>query len=106
VITLQPNAIPIFYSDVPKEEADLAFANCAKHHSKKIFTTFPNYVESEIKCPKTYIMCENDQAVPPAWQEQMSSLGGYDVVKLASGHSPFLTKTDDVAAIIERIAEA
>jgi pimeloyl-ACP methyl ester carboxylesterase len=106
VVSLTTAAIQVFYSDVPKEEADTAYANCAKHQSVKTFTTFPNYVESEIQCPKTYVLCEADQAIPAAWQEQMAQTGGYEVVRITSGHSPFITKPDEVVAIIEKRAEA
>ncbi|KAG2414366.1 hypothetical protein HFD88_003557 [Aspergillus terreus] len=42
------------------------------------------YVESEIRCPKTYILCEQDQAVPPTFQEQMARLGGFDIARANS----------------------
>lgn len=68
-------------------------------------TVFPRHVESEFCCPKTYVLCEKDQAVPPAWQEQMARLGGFDVVRVDSGHSPHLSVPSDVIAVISKVAE-
>lgn len=67
-------------------------------------TDFPQYVESEIRCPKTYILCEQDQAVPPAFQEQMARLGGYSIVRVNSGHAPFLSVPKDVLSVVRKVA--
>lgn len=75
-----------------------------KKQSLKAFKTYPRHVESEYRCSKTYVLCEKDQAVPPAFQEQMARLGGFDIVRVDSGHSPQLSKPGDVLAIIKRVA--
>jgi hypothetical protein len=101
-VHLQESAKPIFFSDVSPEEADIAWDNLFKQQSRKSITTFPQYVESEIRCPKTYVVCEKDQAVPPAFQEQMAGMGGFNIVKVSSGHAPFLTVPNEIVAAILR----
>ncbi|KAF3385268.1 hypothetical protein F1880_001789 [Penicillium rolfsii] len=96
----------IFFSDVAPEEADDAWARLRKKQTTKSFDTWPLCVESEYRCHKTYVLCENDTAVPPAFQEQMAGLGGFDVVRVKSGHAPFLTIPEEVVAAVSRVAES
>lgn len=62
-------------------------------------------MESEIRCPKTYILFEQDQAVPPAFQEQMARLGVFDIARVDSGHAPFLSVPQDVLAVVRKVAQ-
>jgi hypothetical protein len=63
-------------------------------------------VEKEYRCPKTYVLCKNDAAVPPPFQEQMAELGGFEIVRVKSGHAPFLTIPDQVVTIINKVAQS
>ncbi|KAF9891241.1 hypothetical protein FE257_004805 [Aspergillus nanangensis] len=103
---LQDGAKPLFFGGLTPEEIEFEWAHLEKKQTRKSFTVFPQYVESEIQCPKTYILCEQDEAVPPAFQEQMARLGGYDIVRLDSAHAPFLTIPQEVVAIIEKVADS
>ncbi|TDD46931.1 alpha/beta hydrolase [Kribbella antibiotica] len=49
----------------------------------------------------TYVVCENDQAIPVFAQEAMAQRAG-KVERLASGHSPFLSCPEELAAIITK----
>ncbi|KAL4897236.1 Alpha/beta hydrolase fold-1 [Aspergillus ambiguus] len=100
---LQDTAKSIFFSDLSPEDADHAWAHLHKKQTTKSFDTWPQCVESEYRCPKTYILCENDTTVPPPFQEQMAGLGGFDIVRVKSGHAPFLTVPEEVVAIIIRV---
>ena len=64
---------------------------------------FPQFLESEITVPKLYLLTERDQTIPPAFQEVMVQIGKFDkVVRLESGHSPFLSVPEKVVeAIVE-----
>ena len=53
--------------------------------------------------PSTYVVCERDNAIPPAAQEHMSAHAG-TVSRLEAGHSPFLSRPHDVTAIIQETA--
>lgn len=54
--------------------------------------------------PSSYLMCEQDQALPVPAQEMMSARTNI-VERLASGHSPFLSHPGEVAAFIARAAD-
>jgi hypothetical protein len=71
--------------------------------TRKSFTDFPQHIESEIQCLKTYILCKEDQAAPPAFQEHMAGVGGYEVVRVKSGHSPFLSIPGEIVTIVEGV---
>ncbi|KAL2856743.1 Alpha/beta hydrolase fold-1 [Aspergillus pseudodeflectus] len=100
---LQPTAKPLFFSGLPQEEVDAEWERLALKQTRKSMTDFPEYIESEIQCPKTYILCEEDQAVPPAFQEHMAGVGGYKVVRVKSGHSPFLSIPGEIVRIVEDV---
>ncbi|CAI7675493.1 unnamed protein product [Penicillium pancosmium] len=104
VAHLQESAKPLFFSGLDPNEADAEWDALFKKLSVKALKTYPRYVESEFRCSKTYVLCEKDQAVPPAWQEQMALLGGFDIVRVDSGHCPQLSKPRDVLAVIKRVA--
>jgi pimeloyl-ACP methyl ester carboxylesterase len=52
--------------------------------------------------PTTYIICEQDQAVPPAAQEQWAAAAD-NVVRLPSSHQAMLSMPDRLAAVLTRI---
>ena len=56
--------------------------------------------------PSTYLICENDKAIPPAAQEAMVSQPGakFDVVRCEGDHSPFLSLPDFTAEVVRRAA--
>ncbi len=54
--------------------------------------------------PSTYVVCEDDRAIPLPVQEQMSRRSG-SVVRMAAGHSPFLSSPGELARALRRIAE-
>ncbi|KAL2809148.1 Alpha/beta hydrolase fold-1 [Aspergillus granulosus] len=100
---LQPSAKQLFFSGLSLDKIDSEWDNLALKQTRKSFTDFPQYIESEIQCAKTYILCEEDQAVPPAFQEYMASVGGYDVVRVKSGHAPFLSIPEEIVRIVEEV---
>ena len=103
---LHVGAKPLFFSDLTPKEADAEWANIETKQTRKSFTDFPQYVESEIQCPKTYILCEQDRAVPPAFQEQMTHLGEFDIVRVNSGHAPFLSVPQVVLTVVRKVAQS
>lgn len=56
----------------------------------------------ERKHPTTYIICENDQALPPPAQEQMAAAADH-VERLRSSHQPMTSMPDELAAILGRV---
>lgn len=60
--------------------------------------------------PTSYLVCTDDQAMPLRDQEAMiraarAEGGVVHVSHVKSGHSPFLSKPDEVVKWIERVAE-
>jgi len=73
--------------------------------SRKAFLLFPQFLESDINVPKTYVFTEKDQAVDPSYQEMFSKIGGYEsVIKIQSGHTPQLSMPEKVLEIITDVA--
>ncbi|KAK3353294.1 Alpha/Beta hydrolase protein [Lasiosphaeria hispida] len=90
-----------FYSDLAPDAADAVFGSLCKFQSHKSMNTFPQFIESEITVPKMYLLCERDQTLLPAFQEAMVQVGKFDkVVRLESGHSPFLSVPGKVVETI------
>lgn len=56
--------------------------------------------------PSTYIVCENDQALPVYAQERMIEQGGgaFHVERCEEGHAPFLSNPGFTADCIRRAA--
>jgi pimeloyl-ACP methyl ester carboxylesterase len=54
--------------------------------------------------PSTYVVCEDDHAIPLFAQELMCRRAG-TVVRMSAGHSPFLSHPAELAATLREIAE-
>ncbi len=55
--------------------------------------------------PSTYVVCEQDQAIPPSAQEHMAKRAT-SIRRLPSSHSPMLSRPAEVARIIAEVAES
>lgn len=94
----------IFYQDCPDE--------ISRNATASLCTTDIGYLVSPVRLsagrfgrlPKTYIACLDDQAVGIDIQRAMiDSSPGIKVEELASGHSPFLSMPDELAAVLCRL---
>jgi pimeloyl-ACP methyl ester carboxylesterase len=57
--------------------------------------------------PRAYVTCLQDRAIRPPLQRLMYTRAGCDpVIELDTDHSPWLSRTEDVAAALDRIAGA
>jgi pimeloyl-ACP methyl ester carboxylesterase len=56
----------------------------------------------ERRHPATYIVCEQDQAVPPPAQEQWAA-NADNVVRLPSSHQPMMSMPDRLAAVLAQV---
>jgi pimeloyl-ACP methyl ester carboxylesterase len=54
--------------------------------------------------PSTYVVCEDDHAIPLFAQEAMAQRAG-SVLRMPAGHSPFLSHPAELAATLRGIAE-
>ena len=55
--------------------------------------------------PSTYLICENDQAAPPNFQEMFAASAKAQVKKCSSGHSPHLSQPEVLVAKIDEVAK-
>ena len=87
----------VLYGDCPPDVAAAAAARLSRQSVAAIAT--PQTTAAWHSVPSTYVICEQDRAVPPPVQEAMSARAG-TVRRVPSSHSPFLSRPDDVAEIV------
>lgn len=100
--TIAPEmAAAVFYHDCPAQVASTATARlCPQPVLPQETPLSPKTAET---LPRHYIVCDNDRAIPPAYQVQMASaLPQAMVTHLAASHSPFLSMPQTLAM---RLAE-
>ncbi|MFC4671536.1 alpha/beta fold hydrolase [Seohaeicola nanhaiensis] len=99
-------ATGIFYNDCAPDVADRAVAQlCAQALPPQ--TTPLTVTERFASVPKSYIVCRDDHCIPPEYQDEMTADWPRDRVhEMATGHSPFLSDPQGLAALLSRIAEA
>jgi pimeloyl-ACP methyl ester carboxylesterase len=57
--------------------------------------------------PRSYVVCLQDQAIPPALQRLMLSAAGcHPVRELDTDHSPWISRTEELVAVIDELARA
>ncbi|EME42357.1 hypothetical protein DOTSEDRAFT_133644 [Dothistroma septosporum NZE10] len=92
-----------FYSNLSQDTADEAI----QHLLPKTATTSHEPVALDYhSIPSTYVICEVDVAVPPQFSELMIAHNRIpcEVLRIQSGHSPFLNMPERVANIVRRAA--
>ncbi|QUQ72299.1 alpha/beta fold hydrolase [Kutzneria sp. CA-103260] len=97
------NPIDTFYADVPADVARDAVARLRPQSAQAARDRQIGAGWRDI--PSTYIVCEQDKAVPPAVQEEMARQAD-DVRRLDASHSPFLSMPSELAALLADIASA
>lgn len=106
MIHLRDTAKPVFFSDLSPEQVEDIWPTLVKTHSHKNFSKHPKFVDKEMHVPKTYVFCQDDLALPAAYQTYFVQMGGYqDVIRVPSGHFPFLKIPERMVEIISGIAE-
>ncbi|MFJ6575506.1 alpha/beta fold hydrolase [Streptomyces sp. NPDC091368] len=93
----------ILFGDVPEAEAARAVARL-RPQSVLSFTE-PVTEAGWRTVPSAYVVCEHDQALPPARQHELARRADA-VHRLPSGHSPFLSMPRRLAALLDRIADS
>ncbi|KAJ4308310.1 hypothetical protein N0V84_012173 [Fusarium piperis] len=96
------------YNDLPMEEAQWAEKLMVTHGNKAQYTPIDCNKVAWRVIPLTYIVCENDQALPGFVQDMMIAkveAQGIAVkqYRLQASHSPFLSMPDKVAEIVMEV---
>lgn len=101
--TLSPGRpLETFYSDVALDDAARAVHRLQPSSHEIVTQRLTAAAWRDI--PSTYVICEQDQAIPVQAQEQMAQRAT-NVRRLASSHSPMLSRPAEVAQIIVDVAE-
>jgi pimeloyl-ACP methyl ester carboxylesterase len=87
----------VFYADVDPATARGAIARLG-HHSLSAFGQ-PLTRAAWRTIPSTYILCEQDVAIPVAAQEAMAERAGR-VLRMPTSHSPFLSRPAQLAGVL------
>ena len=87
----------VLYGDCPPEVAADAAARLSPQSVAAIAT--PQTHAAWQSLPSTYLICDEDRAVPPLVQEAMSARAT-NVRRVQASHSPFLSRPDDVADVV------
>jgi pimeloyl-ACP methyl ester carboxylesterase len=94
--------LEVFYQDCPRELADAAAARLVPQ-SLAAFAAAQTAAAWRER-PSTYVICEQDHAIPPAAQEAMSARAD-TVERLDRSHSPFLSAPDELVPVLRRAAQ-
>lgn len=91
------------YNDLPAEAAAYWAERVIPQSSGVMGTTIERCAYTYV--PSTYVACNGDRALPPQVQEMFAQLAGATSVhKIEAGHSPMLSKPEEVMALIEEAA--
>ncbi len=90
-----------FFHDCPADVAAAAVARL-RPMSMAAMTGVTRSVAWREK-PATYIVCTDDRAIPVALQRSAAARAG-DVLEMPTSHSPFLSRPDELAALLMELA--
>ncbi|ROV97476.1 hypothetical protein VPNG_08729 [Cytospora leucostoma] len=90
------------YSDLPAEEAAYWAVRAVPQSDAVKSTVVKRCAYTYV--PSTYVVCNGDKAVPPQVQELFAKQAGAEVKRIEAGHSAFLSKPEEVLALVEEAA--
>ena len=96
------NPAEIFYNDVSPELTERSVARVSAHSLAAFGQPLTNAGWKAV--PSTYVICEQDQAIPPFAQEAMAQRAG-EVLRMDTGHSPFLSQPEALARLLRPILD-
>ena len=100
------HAREVFYHDCPDEAVDFALENLCPQAILPQATKV-TLEERYRSVPRSYILCEQDSAIPPEFQEEMAAdFPPEDVIRMNTSHSPFFSEPEGLARHLDRIAAA
>lgn len=102
LVSLKEEVKREFYNDVEEGKAREAWEGLCKSQSWSSMNFKPEFVERDIVgVEKWYVLCEEDRTVVKEVQERMVEVGGFGrVVRLKTGHCPFLSSPGKVFKLI------
>jgi pimeloyl-ACP methyl ester carboxylesterase len=94
----------VFYSDCSPEEAAAAVAQLTPQSMSSCTT--PLSAAAWQTVPATYVVADRDPELPQAVQEMMATGKARELRHLDSAHSPFLSRPEELAALITDVTRA
>lgn len=91
------DAVEAFYADAAQADADEAVSRLGLQSMASFADELTGAGWKKI--PSTYVICEQDNAIPPEAQEGMSQRAGA-VHRMDTSHSPFMSKPAELAPLI------
>ncbi|KAK8880234.1 Alpha/beta hydrolase fold-1 [Apiospora arundinis] len=105
LIRVNEKAKEALFNGFPEAEQAAYLAKLVPH-SQDALETPVDFVVADITIPKTYIVCELDQALPASLQEKLvETVPGFQAERIGAGHSPFLSNPKECAELIAKISE-
>jgi hypothetical protein len=95
------NAAAMLYADVPAAARQQALARLVPQSARSFADPVTRAGWHTI--PSSFVVCDNDQGMPPSTQERLAGRAGA-VHHLPSGHSPFLARPGELATVLTAIA--
>lgn len=92
------------YNDLSPEKAQELFDELVPQSYDAVIQPV-DFAVPDITIPKTYVVCEKDNAFPTALQHHLSSSLGFEKVTVSGGHTAFASIPDELATALVRIAE-
>ncbi|KAI1374421.1 Alpha/beta hydrolase fold-1 [Hypoxylon crocopeplum] len=100
---VKPEAKHAFYNDIPDEEAQRCF-DALGAQSQDSFETPVDFAAPDLKIPSTFLICEGDAAMPPAFQEILAvGTPGMKIERCSAGHSSFISQPDRVVEVLKSL---
>ncbi|XXG98527.1 hypothetical protein Hte_004851 [Hypoxylon texense] len=91
-------------TQIPKDD-QIALTRTLVHQSKASLEAPVHFTAADVTASKTYIVCLDDQGLPAQLQESFAQMTGCRVVKIQSGHFPFLESTEKAQEVIDVIVD-
>ncbi|KUJ18949.1 alpha/beta-hydrolase [Mollisia scopiformis] len=97
----------LFYNDLPPDQQAYWASQLLPHSYATKFQGTKTVAWKKVPC--SYLICENDNAIPSFVQEAMVKKcqeegAEMEAERIKSGHSPFLSKVDETADFLRRAA--
>jgi pimeloyl-ACP methyl ester carboxylesterase len=104
--SFDPAMVPdLFYHDCALSDASFALERVCPQ-ARAPSETVVALTDRSQRLPRSYIVCSEDRAIPPAFQRRMAArFAPGDVTELPTSHSPFLSAPEALAARLDAIAQ-
>lgn len=107
IITVRGDKVrDIFYGDCPEEDAERARERLIPQPLAPFVTPVGVSEQNFGRIRRAYVECLRDRAIGPVTQKRMyGALPCEEVVSMETDHSPFLSAPEELAGVLDRLAQ-